>query len=341
VILPDTTKRKREVRGDLLTTGGPVYWKPKSDVMPQAMRDIQDDMLDAQDRERRRLLYVALTRAENWLIVAAAGDVGKVPQDSWHGTVSSALDHLDAVEHPAPFGTIKRFSHLEWDAGAMIKPANAAASKTVMPQFGNTLPDLPNRPMTRSPSELGGAKIMAGEMHTDASDLALAWGRIIHLLLEILPETDPMIRLDTAEGLANNHPDAGLIPNIVDLVDEALATLDAGDLSWIFEAGLAEVPISATLPSLGQDRIFGIIDRLIITDTDVIAVDFKSNRVVPEIPAKTPIGLARQMAAYRDALKQIYPNHRIRTLLLWTKTGTTTELPDEMLDGALNGVTTP
>jgi ATP-dependent helicase/nuclease subunit A len=47
------------------------------------------------------------------------------------------------------------------------------------------------------------------------------------------------------------------------------------------------------------------------------------------------------MAAYRDALRRIYPNLRIRTLLLWTKTGTTTELPDDILDAALNAVTTP
>jgi ATP-dependent helicase/nuclease subunit A len=284
---------------------------------------------------------VALTRAENWLIIAAAGDVGKEPQDSWHGTVSNALDHLDAVEHATPFGTIKRFSRWEWDAGPMAITAQEPAAETVIPLFSDALPDLLDRPKTLSPSDLGVTKIMAGETHTDASDLALAWGRIIHLLLEILPETDPMMRLGTAEGLAKNHPDAGLIPNIGELIEEALGTLDASNLSWIFEAGLAEVPISATLPSLGLDRMFGIIDRLIITDTDVIAVDFKSNRVVPEIPEKTPLGLARQMAAYRDALKQIYPNHRIRTVLLWTKTGTTTELPDAMLDAALIGVTTP
>jgi ATP-dependent helicase/nuclease subunit A len=341
VILPDTTKRKRELRGDLLTSGGHVYWKPKSDVMPQALRDIQDDMLDAQDRERRRLLYVALTRAENWLIVAAAGDVGKDENDSWHGTVSNALDHLDAVDHLTPFGMIKRFSRWEWDAGAMIVTPKVSASYTVMPVFGDTLPDLPDRSKTRSPSDLGGAKVMTGETHTESSDLALAWGRIIHLLLEVLPEMDPTTRPDAAKGLANNHPDAGLIPNVDDLITEALATLDAPDLSWVFASGLAEVPVSATLPSLGHDRMYGIIDRLIVTETDVIAVDFKSNRVVPKTPEQTPDGLVRQMAAYRDALKQIYPNHRIRTLLLWTKTTTTMELPNAMLDAALDGVTTP
>lgn len=341
VILPDTTKRKREVRGDLLTSGDHVYWKPKSDVMPQVLRDVQDNMLDAQDRERRRLLYVALTRAENWLIVAAAGDVGKDPEDSWHRTVSSALDHLNAVEHFAPFSMIKRFSRCNWDAGQVENDNKLSVIKAVVPDFGETLPDQLDRPKTRSPSDLGGTKIIVGETHTDSSDLALAWGRIIHLLLEILSDMDPKLRLTAAEGLAHNHPDAGLIPNMGDLIEEAIKTLNTPNLSWIFKAGLPEVPISATLPSLREERIYGIIDRLIVTEKDVFAVDFKSNRAVPETPEETPVGLVRQMAAYRDALKQIFPGHCIHTLLLWTRTGTTTDLSDAILDAALNDVTTP
>ncbi len=341
VILPDTTKRKREVRGDLLTSEGRVFWKPKSDVMPQSMRDIMDEMLDAQDRERQRLLYVALTRAENWLIVAAAGDVGKESADSWHGTVSGALDHLDAVDHPMSFGTIKRFSRWDWDAGPMVALPPATTPNPVTPTFGAQLPDIPKRPSTLSPSDLGGSKIMVGETHTDASDLALAWGRIIHLLLELLPDIDHDQRRNVAERLTKNHPDAGLIDDMDQLIDEAIATLVSPDLAWVFQSGLAEVPISATLPSLNNKRMFGIIDRLIVTDTDVIAVDFKSNRTVPKTPTETPSGLSRQLGAYRDALRQIYPNHSIRTLLLWTKTGTTTELPDVILDAALEAVTTP
>ena len=341
VILPDTTNRKREVRGDLLSSNGRVFWKPKSDVMPQVMRDMQDTMLDAQDRERRRLLYVALTRAESWLIVAAAGDVGKEDHDSWHGTVSAALDHLDAVDHPTTFGIVNRFSRLNWNGGPITAVPVAAPIKTVKPAFGDVLPDIPVRPITLSPSNLSGAKIIVGDTHTDDSERALAWGRIIHLLLELLPDVDPDLRQATAVRLVQNHPDAGLIDDPTVLVDEALQTLIIPTLSWVFEDGLVEIPISATLPSLGGERIFGVIDRLIITDKDVIAIDYKSNRIVPETPNQTPDGLVRQMSAYRDALYQIYPSHQIRTFLLWTKTGTLTELPNAMLDAALKGVTAP
>ncbi|SMX41167.1 double-strand break repair helicase AddA [Octadecabacter ascidiaceicola] len=341
VILPDTTKRKREVRGDLLTSDGNVYWKPKSDVMPQVLRDVQDEMLDAQDRERRRLLYVALTRAENWLIVAAAGDVGKEAQDSWHGTVSEALEGLDAVDHLTELGAGKRFSRWDWDAGPLITHAETVTDAPVHSTFNANLPELPKQQTTLSPSDLGGSKILQGESYTDASDLALAWGRIIHILLELLPPIDPKHRRLIAERLVRNHPDAGLIPDAEALIDEALLTLETPNLAWVFESGLAEVPISATLPSIDGGRVFGIIDRLIETETEVIAVDYKSNRIVPSSPNETPEGLTRQMAAYRDALRLVYPNHRIRTLLLWTKMGTVTELPDDMLDAALEAVSTP
>ncbi len=341
VILPDTTKRKREVRGDLLTTDGRVFWKPKADVMPQVLRDVQDEMLDAQDRERRRLLYVALTRAENWLIIAAAGDVGKEVNDSWHSTVSEALDNLDAIDHLTELGVGKRFSRWDWNAGPLKTPKVSVPDTPVHAMFSTDLPALPIQQSTLSPSDLGGSKIMPGETYTDASELALAWGRIIHVLLELLPAMDPKQRRASAEGLIKNHPDVGRIPDTDALIDETLQTLENSNLSWVFDTGLAEVPISATLPALNGERIFGIIDRLIETDTEIVAVDYKSNRIVPSSPSETPDGLRRQMASYRDALRLIYPNHHIRTLLLWTKTGTVTELPDDMLDAALEAVTTP
>lgn len=338
VILPDTTVRKREVRGEFLTSDESIFWKPKSDVMPPVLDAVKDRMLDTQDRERRRLLYVALTRAENWLIVAAAGDTGKETHDSWYSSVAHAMTHVDAVNLTTGLGVGKRFSRWNWDDGPLISTAEDTTLARPVPAFGNTLPLLAQRPETLAPSGLGGAKIMAGETHTDESDVALAWGRIIHLLLEHLPNIPADLRENTAKMLIENHPDAGLIDDHTEIVAEALAVISASNLSWVFVDGLVEVPISAPF---GNERLYGLIDRLIITDTEVVVVDYKSNRVVPATPNVTPIGLVRQMGAYRNALRQIYPNLRIRTVLLWTRTCTTTELADEEIDAALDTVTTP
>lgn len=337
VILPDTAKRKRDLRNDLLVDENTVYWKPKSELMPDMLDAVKEDMLSARDREQRRLLYVALTRAESWLIIAAAGETG-TGQDSWHATLTEAMAHLDCVDHVAPFGPIKRLLRGDWDTGNIRAATATNEMLPPSPAFGDALPDIPLRVSPLSPSELGGAKVMPGEVDDTNTDHALAWGRIIHLLLELLPDVAGENRSALGLSIIQNHPDAGLVPDHVALLAEATALLDAPDLSWLFKAGLAEVPISASLAALGGQRISGIIDRLILSDNTIIAVDYKSNHLTPSSPEDTPLGLIRQMAAYRDALAQIYPSHHIKTVILWTKTGAITELDDETLDNALAGL---
>jgi ATP-dependent helicase/nuclease subunit A len=337
VILPDTAKRKREVRGDLLVDDQTVYWKPKSEIMPDMLNAVKEAMLAARDREQRRLLYVALTRAESWLIIAAAGEAG-TGQDSWHATLTDAMGHLDCIDHIAPFGPIKRLTRGDWDAGDLMPAPQTDAKISPVPEFDDALPDIPQRVVPRSPSDLGSAKVMAGEVDDTDTEQSLAWGRIIHLLLELLPEIPAEKRAALGQSIIQNHADAGLLHDHAALLAEAMALLDTPELAWLFETGMAEVPISANLAALGGQRISGIIDRLILSDDTVIAIDYKTNQVTPTRLEDTPLGLVRQMAAYRDALVQIYPSHHIRTIILWTKTGAFTELDDETLDNALAGL---
>jgi ATP-dependent helicase/nuclease subunit A len=79
---------------------------------------------------------------------------------------------------------------------------------------------------------------------------------------------------------------------------------------------LAEVDITAMFEG---SPMIGKIDRLVVRDDTVLAVDYKSNQLIPVSQAEVPDGLLRQMAAYRAALAQIYPDRRIETALLWTR----------------------
>ena len=118
-----------------------------------------------------------------------------------------------------------------------------------------------------------------------------------------------------------------------------MALIDKPDLAWLWDAtALSEVDITADIPGLG--RIHGTIDRLLIGPDTITAIDYKSNRLVPTKPEDTPIGLARQLAAYDHALQQIYPDHTIKTAILWTHTGTLTVLSQQHLHEALNALST-
>jgi ATP-dependent helicase/nuclease subunit A len=190
------------------------------------------------------------------------------------------------------------------------------------------VPDRPARPL--SPSALGGAKARPGEGAELDEDAAKARGSRLHLLLEHLPGVPAAERATWAERLLPGAEDRAA------LLAEAVAVLEAPELAQVFAPGaLAEVEIAAALPALDGARIAGVIDRLLVRSDQVLAVDFKSNAVVPARPEDVPEGLLRQMGAYAAALAPLYPGRKIGTALLWTRSATLMPLPAALTAAAL------
>jgi ATP-dependent helicase/nuclease subunit A len=341
VILPDTTDRKREHKSDILS-GGPVpIWKPRKPDEPPELGELREAGIEADSREFRRLLYVALTRAESWLIVAGAGTVSD-NGENWYNMVGKAMAHIGAANAELPgIGSIQRAEFGDWTSAPVAQSGDATDEEPEnLPPFGDT-PKPDPRLRIVAPSDLGGAKALPGDIDEDDTAAAKARGRIIHSLSEVLPDLPARDRRAAAKALVGRHPEIGLVADRDALVEEVLSMLDRPELARIFETGLAEVDITATLPGLGDRRIHGAIDRLVVTDSEVLAVDLKSNREVPDSVTQVPVGLRRQMAAYRDALAQVYPGRSIRVALLWTRTGALMTLPDDMLTDALAEATVP
>lgn len=328
VILPDTAKRDVQVKQELLPDGDRVIWRPPAKSSAPTVVALRDDVIAKQRRERMRLLYVAMTRAEKWLIVGAAGDVGD-GDASWYNIVADGMQrrgNYDAMLGNLP---LRRVSELDWDALPLTAAKPKDTATVTPPQFG----DLPaaQRSKTIAPSELPGAKIMPGDPAGDDPADALERGTQIHLLLEHLPLAARDMRHELGLQLLQTNDAA--------LVDEVIALIDKPDLAWVWGAdALTEVDITADIPGLG--RIHGAIDRLIIGPDTITAIDYKSNRLVPAAPGDTPLGLQRQLAAYSHALQQIYPNHTIKAAILWTSAGTLTVLPQQHLHDALNSLAT-
>ena len=94
----------------------------------------------------------------------------------------------------------------------------------------------------------------------------------------------------------------------------------------------------AQIAALDGQRIHGTIDRLIVTENSVLAVDFKTNAVVPENPGDCPLGLVPQMAAYAHALTQIFPGREVQTALLWTRNAQLMQLPETALTHSIETI---
>ncbi|MDO5756446.1 MAG: double-strand break repair helicase AddA [Rhodobacterales bacterium] len=333
VILPESGDRQIRVREQILKTGGAPLWKMHAAAMPGAQSAIVDAMKDAQEAERDRLLYVAMTRAEKWLIVAAAKQPGE-SGDSWYDKIRAGMERTGAVPHRFDGADGLRLERGDWAAAtAHAEPAGQPPAPALEPYMSAHADAPPEALPVLSPSDLGGAKALPGDPGQD-EDAAKLRGRQIHLLLEVLstlPEADWQ---GVADALLSQGPDAAEKEQIAPLLSEAASVLRCAGLAHLWGAdALPEVGITGDIDGLG--RLNGVIDRLIVTERTVLIVDFKTNILVPAATDDCPEGLLRQMGAYAAMAAQIYPQHRIDTAILWTADASLMALQAEAVAAAL------
>ncbi|MEY8119181.1 double-strand break repair helicase AddA [Falsihalocynthiibacter sp. BN13B15] len=340
VILPDTHARANVVKSELIPLeDGLVTWKMRATEMPPNMADAIDTKKELQAQEKMRLLYVAMTRAEKWLITCGAGKLNKDGL-AWHQLIEEGMKQAGAVTHTFPSGLGLRYQSLSWDDLPQLPSKQASEMHSpIKPNWAITPAPAPIKNVKPlSPSDLGGAKALAGPSGL-SEDEAKERGTLIHLLLEYLPEVSEDEWPARAEILVGEM--------FTELLPEAVQCLKHTDLAFLFSGNaLSEVNIFATLPELAKGNyttaeISGSVDRLVIDETEIHVIDFKSNAVVPASADDVPEGLMRQMGAYCSALSQIYPNHTLRPAILWTKTATLMPLSHASVTDALARVNMP
>jgi ATP-dependent helicase/nuclease subunit A len=323
VILPDTCDANPRERDEVVEVDSTPVWRTPADESPAAIAAARARRKEREGEERLRLLYVALTRARSWLIVCGAGEAKQ--EQAWYRMVADGMQAAGAETLP---GGRLRHAFGIWPEPRPPRPE--AKPLAALPAWA-TAPasnmDRPAQPL--SPSNLGGPKALPGEGLDE--ETAKARGTALHLLLEHLPGA--------------NHADhpalaAALIPDTAqhaELLAEAQAVIAAHPALFTATA-LTEVELTATL--LGQPML-GTVDRLIVEPTRILAIDYKSNRVLPATPDQTPDGILRQMGAYAAALAQIYPGRRIETAILWTRHAQLMPLDPDIVSAALARTTIP
>ncbi|MEM9496908.1 MAG: double-strand break repair helicase AddA [Pseudomonadota bacterium] len=335
VILPDCAAVTSPRMSKLLIDDGIAVLRPRKDAAPTRISDIEEMERLANAAERDRLLYVAMTRAENWLIVAAAGKLDKA-SDDWHSRVRLGLEVRGATGLETPVGQGLRLEQGPWNLAPPGHAARALQQPAMSDHFLRVAPQPKQSAATIAPSDLPGAKALPGEDGLD-EDAAKRRGRQIHRLLEVLPDIPAGLWAETAKDLLSRGKDAAGGSELEFLYAEAEKVLTKPGLQHLFHPdALAEVSITANVEPLGGARIHGTIDRLIVDADSILAVDFKTNAIVPDSPEDCPDALVRQMGAYAHALAEIYPEHTIETALLWTRTATLMPLPQALVTRTLN-----
>ncbi|WP_445502030.1 double-strand break repair helicase AddA [Microvirga sp. G4-2] len=318
-------------------------WSPSKKEDCSLVQEARDLLHAKGYEEHNRLLYVAMTRAKDRLVIAPYRTSGNEdPHNAWcemirHGLVEKA-GGLERGE--APYGPIEL-----WREGSPLARTLAAESDIAplepfeVPEW-LTLPAQPEPeplPPIRPSSALGAAERMTRPGDGPYAPEARLRGTLVHALLERLPALGAEHRETMARAYVRAR--APRLPAEVreSVIANALDVLAHEDLKTLFGPGSrAEAPIAGTvLTAQGELMVSGQIDRLAILENEVLVADFKTTARAPRPGQPPPRSYVAQLALYRTLLSKIYPDKRIRTFLVWTAGPVIHELREPELESAL------
>ncbi len=331
-----------------------TVWSPRPQDASPAVAKARERALEKAIEEQHRLLYVAMTRAQDRLIVCGLRPAKeKQLAKSWYGLIESGLNRTAAglaqVGPNAGGLGVRRFKVTPQAAAARRAAALSPPSPAAIPSWvGETLPDEQAPPPPLAPATVLQAADQAdrepGQQSAgpSGSDLgiAAARGRFVHLLLQWLPGVEPGMRRAAAQRLAARHATFATSSQQAQMIDQTLAVMDDPALATLFgEGSLAEVEIGGEI-DVGsvQRRVSGRIDRLIVQPHEVIFADFKTNLTPPRNAGMIGAATLAQVAAYRALLTEIYPGRPVRTLVIYTVGPVMMEIGAAALDAALAAV---
>lgn len=340
--LPDTVRDGRllPIASDHDHEPAIPVWASHARGLPE-VEAAREALKNKQLAEYRRLLYVALTRAEDELYVAGWRGTSEPSQDCWYRLIEEGFDRLGAVKVADKQGRSVRSFYV--NQTAPLKPADR---REKMQERVVPLPDwarkpigeepTPTRPLTPSRPDVEPAVV--GPI-LRAQEQRFQRGNILHQLLQWLPDLPVSDREAAAVRYLSRFQKTVSETDQTDFLAEVMRILDHPTLAPLFAPGSrAEVPIAGMVASVNGDQVrtvSGQVDRLIVTENKVLVIDYKTNRPPPRHARDVPAVYRRQMGLYARVLGAIYPDHEIVASLLWTDGPRLMELSPQLLEDAL------
>jgi ATP-dependent helicase/nuclease subunit A len=308
----------------------PVF-RPRKEEMaePLTSRIALQDRLDRE--EHWRLLYVALTRAEERLYLGGTlgtADRNGPAEKSWFSAVQGALNALGCDwTDSALWGRELRHGGIEMPGR---RAPRAGERPILLPDWlrrAAPAEERPPRPL--APSAIGEDDVPHPPPGADQRDAAIR-GRLLHQLFERLPGVEADRRhelgdrwLERSAGVADPRLRAELLADACGIIE------DARFESLFGPGALAEAPLAAVI---GDGIVVsGTVDRLFVGEDRILVADFKTGRRAPASAEAIPAAHLRQMAAYRAALQVIFPDRPVEAALLYTAVPVLHRLPEALL----------
>lgn len=357
VFLPDTILTSRD-KNNIER----ILWTPPTNDMMPALplwnntttdastiyQKFREDAYERQKREYDRLLYVAMTRAEDELyICGCVTSANTEPQDySWYNVVRDALlshpEHVKLGDEDAPH-IVYKTQQSETADQRKLKPLisidaleSVDRAQILPPSFiapPDAEPDNPPKPLQPSrPSEEEAEPAALSPLKAAGAERRFKRGNLLHALLQFIPDIPQELRQERSLRFLSLHAPDLTEKELKDLSAEVLNIVENDKYRALFDdQSKAEVPVTGLLHKQGGEVqvVTGQIDRLAIDHNSkiVMIVDYKTNRPAPRDAKDIPRQYIKQMNTYRALLEQIYEGYEVKSFILWTDYSAIMECP--------------
>jgi ATP-dependent helicase/nuclease subunit A len=317
-------RMERDGRGWMINLAGLTWEEPAG----LGIRDAEQKFLDA---ERRRIGYVAATRARDLLIVPKAGSVapgkflcGDFLADAPASLVQTAEAYFDG-EEPAWSRQLK--------ARNRIAPADGSKLETQVAEQWKKLSVEAVRPRFRPVSVSALARV-SPRADTEDSIESLPmkdregrygglFGSTVHYAIGMMLRSSGMTTRDAVQRAAKLY---GLPEHLDEAVADVARALDAFKTASLTRSPAADLQLEYPVAGAWTEGelVSGYIDLLAMKDDRVDVIDFKTDTPPLGPVEQTYPKYVAQVRIYGKLLETtgVLKNHRLRCGLLFTANGT-------------------
>ena len=342
VFLPETTSQQSPRGSPLMETpDGGFLWCASAKGDCEASAAARALRVQREEEEALRLLYVALTRARERLVICGKRPANRKEENlkGWWAAIRDGFAHADVAPHVRTTACtgidIQRYGP---DPTTLGRAAAGVKESFSPPAWIAQDPRVEAFARYASPSDLGEAiKAVSASPLAETDGLGrFRRGDLIHRLLQILPDLPRDGRAAGALALLARERDLTEVQR-AEMAEAALAVLNDTRFAEVFgEGSRAEVAIAGSARTLPPGlKISGRIDRLVVLPDRVLVADFKTNRPSPACIEDADPAYLRQMAVYAAVLAEVFPGRRIDAALIWTDGPKLMPVPENLVAQSL------
>ena len=337
VILADISKQDKDISPPIFDIDNKLLlWSAKSDEDSSYYKNLKQLNKQKIRDEKLRLLYVAITRAEDEFYACGLSKYKGDDSSRWYNILQNCLKDIGS-EFSLEDG-LKGYRYSLYD--------NISIEKDIIEieENKNNI-EVPQFFYEEYKSDISDNSISPSKLESDNNDniqeinsplypkinIPAIRGNIIHELLHLLPKHDLNRLEESINNLLDLYVELGGLESLKEEIYQTVLNIFQNDsLAFIYDNdAYSEIPVKGYY---NTKIVSGTIDRIVkLDDNNLLIIDYKTSKNPPRFSSDVDDAYIKQMALYKKVVADIFPKMNIECAILWVSSADLMYINDDLI----------